>query len=178
MAAPPKAGAPGAAPAAPPAADGAVADVAVADVAEPADVVVVPVTPVDAVAAVDVATPTDAVAPKGPAACHPNAKVIAICHQLEAACQNCPGGAMGAVSTRCFAAVQKNDDAACAKFAVDNKCPVDDAAGKGNVCGSLNCGVGNGPPVAAGCNKAMCAKAQGEGDSAKCMPFLAACPCK
>jgi hypothetical protein len=175
---PPKGGAAGAAPSAPPAADGAVADSApIIDVAEPADVLV-PVTPVDAVAVVDVIAPADVAAPKGPAACHPDPKVIEICHQLEAACQNCPGGAMGTVATKCFAAVQKNNDAACAKFAVDNKCPPDDAAGKGNVCGSLNCGVGNGPPVAAGCNKVMCAKAQGEGDSAKCMPFLAACPCK
>jgi hypothetical protein len=136
------------------------------------------VEPIDAVPTVDATPPVSDAAPRGPAACYPDPKVIAICHQLEAACQNCPGGVMGKARMGCFAAVQKGDDAACAKFAMQNKCPVDDAAGKGNVCGSLNCGVGHGPAVAAGCNKVACATAQGEGDSAKCMPFLAACPCK
>lgn len=138
----------------------------------------IPVTPVDAPVVADAVVPAVDAAPRGPAACHPDPKAIEICHQLEPACQNCPGGVAGKVAVACNAAVQKNNDAACAKFAVDNKCPVDDAAGKGNVCGSLNCGVGFGPAVAAGCNKAACAKAQGEGDSQKCMPFLAACPCK
>jgi hypothetical protein len=114
----------------------------------------------------------------GLAACYPDPKVIKICHQLEAACQNCPGGPNSAMTQQCFAAVEKKNDAACEKFAIDHKCPVDDPMGKGNVCGSLNCGVGSGPPVAAGCDKVACAKAQGEGNSAMCMPLLAKCPCK
>jgi hypothetical protein len=111
----------------------------------------------------------------GPAACHTNSRVIAICHQLESACLNCPGGAMGKVVTDCFAAVRRGNDAACAKYAVDQKCTIDNG---GNVCGSLNCGNGVGPAVAPGCNKAACTKAQGEGNSSMCQPLLAACPCR
>jgi hypothetical protein len=109
---------------------------------------------------------------KRPAACFPDPMVIAICRQLEGACANCPGAAL---TTQCYAVVEAGDDAACAKFAVDKKCPVDQG---GNVCGSLNCGLGVGPPVASGCDRAACATAQGNGDSSKCQAFLAACPCK
>ncbi len=111
----------------------------------------------------------------GPAACHPNPRVIAICHQLESACANCPGGPMGRNALDCYAAVQRRDDAACAKFAVDRKCPIDPG---GNVCGSLNCGVGNGPPVANACNRTACRTAQGNGVSTACMAFMTACPCR
>lgn len=128
----------------------------------------------DAVADARADAQTDA-ARSGPAACHTNSRVIAICHQLESACLNCPGGAMGKVVTDCFAAVRRGNDAACAKYAVDQKCPIDNG---GNVCGSLNCGNGAGPAVAPGCNKAACTKAQGEGNSSMCQPLLAACPCR
>jgi hypothetical protein len=145
-------------------------------------VIVDAVTPSDVVTA-EVPAPVpvaDAAAPDavktGPAACFPDPKVIAVCVQLESACNNCPGGGEGKKSTLdCYAVVQKGDDAACAKYSVDKKCNVDPG---GNVCGSLNCGVGQGPPVAAGCNVTACKLAQGNGDSAKCQTLLAACPCK
>ncbi len=140
----------------------------------PADLVVSETAP-------DVTPPRADAAPdttpsKGPAACYPDSKVIRICHQLESACNNCPGGGTGTKPTMdCYAVVQRGDDAACAKYAADKKCTVDPG---GNVCGSLNCGVGSGPPVAAGCNRMACRTAQGNGDSAMCMRYLAACPCK
>jgi hypothetical protein len=132
------------------------------------DMVVVPVA--------DAAAPdTRPVTGNGPAACFPDPKVIAICLQLEAACNNCPGGGMGMKPTMdCYAVVQRGNDVACAKYAVDKKCTIDPG---GNVCGSLNCGVGSGPPVKAGCNRNACRTAQGNGDSAKCQALLAACPC-
>jgi hypothetical protein len=108
----------------------------------------------------------------GTQACHPDPMVIAICWQLEPACANCPSAA---ATTDCYATVEKRDDAACARFAVDRKCLVDTG---GNACGSLNCGAGEGPPVAAGCNRETCRAAQGNGDSQACQRLLAACPCR
>jgi hypothetical protein len=109
------------------------------------------------------------------AVCWPDSTVVKICHQLENACENCPPGGPGtALAKACFALVEKAyagmaDDAACEKFAIDNKCKVDDG---GNVCGSLNCD-------APGCmNKTRCADRKGWGDSSQCQPFLATCPCK
>jgi hypothetical protein len=78
----------------------------------------------------------------------------------------------------CFALIKKAyagmaTDADCAKFAVDNKCKVDNLGKGGNVCGSLNCYV-------PGCtNKARCLDRQQWGDSSMCKPFQATCgPCK
>jgi hypothetical protein len=101
--------------------------------------------------------------------------VIQICHQLENACENCPPGGPGtALAKACFDLVAKAyagmaDDAACAKFAVDNKCKVDSG---GNVCGSLDCS-------APGCmDKARCEDRKGWGDTNQCKAFLATCPCR
>jgi hypothetical protein len=101
--------------------------------------------------------------------------VIKICHQLENACENCPPGGPGTpLANACFALVEKAyagmaDDAACEKFAVDNKCKVDSG---GNVCGSLDCSV-------PGCmNPTRCADRKGWGDTTMCKPFLATCACR
>jgi hypothetical protein len=134
----------------------------------------------DDAATPDVAPPAGDAGPGGPlAACFPDPKVIKVCRQLEPACENCPpGGAppRNKTAVDCFALVEKANagmasDADCAQFAVDHKCTVDNAATTGNVCGSLNCG-------ATGCNKAMCDRVYGNGDSAACMRLLATCPCK
>ena len=118
-----------------------------------------------------------AIGKDGLAICHADATVIAICKQLENACENCPpGGAppKNKLAQVCFDLVMKAKagmakDADCAKFAVDNKCTVDKG---GNVCGSLNCTV-------AGCDKAACDKWQQWGDAAMCRPLMAKCgPCK
>lgn len=102
--------------------------------------------------------------------------MIHICKQLENACENCPGGKSGTLSNQCFnVVVPKGDDAACAKFAADNKCTVDSG---GNVCGSLNC-------MATGCDTAQCAAAQDWGDPGQgpnggpgCTALASKCPCK
>ncbi len=111
----------------------------------------------------------------GVAVCWPDSMVIKICHQLENACENCPpGGPNTPLANACFALVEKAyagmaDDAACEKFAIDNKCKVDSG---GNVCGSLNCDT-------PGCvNKARCEDRKGWGDTSQCQPFLATCPCR
>jgi hypothetical protein len=148
-----------------PATDTAEADVpAATDTAAPA---------IDAI----VAPGAGSLGPDGLAICHSDATVIAICKQLENACENCPpGGAppKNKLAAVCFDLVKKAragmaKDADCAKFAVDNKCTVDKG---GNVCGSLNCTV-------AGCDKAACDKWQQWGDAAMCRPLMAKCgPCK
>jgi hypothetical protein len=115
------------------------------------------------------------------AVCWPDPKVIKICHQLENACENCPpGGAPPKNKTAqvCFDLVKKAyagmaTDADCEKFAIDNKCTVDDVKTTGNVCGSLNC-------YAPGCkDKARCLDRQQWGASSMCAPFMATCgPCQ
>ena len=149
------------------------------DVATAAPDVAAPV--VDVGSAPDVAGPAPDAAPGGIAICWPDPKVIKICRQLENACENCPpGGAApkNALAKKCDdlvtkAKAGKATDAQCAKFAVDNKCPVDNKTTTGNVCGSLNCYV-------AGCtDKARCLDRQQMGDSAMCQPLMATCgPCK
>jgi hypothetical protein len=171
--------------AAPSGSGGAVA----ADSGAASDVPVIPVGTPDTAPADDVAAPapdtgtaptTPGAGPLGPngiAICHADPTVIAICKQLENACENCPpGGAPpgNKLAVVCFDLIKKAKagmatDAECAKFAVDNKCKVDNG---GNVCGSLNCTV-------AGCNKAECDKWQQWGDASKCRPLMAKCsPCK
>jgi hypothetical protein len=98
------------------------------------------------------------------AACHPDPNVIAICKQLEPACQNCANGTV----TRCYDVAAAGDDRACVRYAVDNDCKVDVG---GNWCGSLNC-------MAQGCDRSMCRTVQGEGASADCQKLLDQCPCK
>jgi hypothetical protein len=115
--------------------------------------------------------------------CWPDPKVIKICHQLENACENCPpGGAppKNTTATKCFALVEMAykgmaTDADCAKFAVDNKCTVDNASTTGNVCGSLDCN----PTTCGGKSGGKtCEEAKGWGDASICMAFYAKCPCK
>jgi hypothetical protein len=132
------------------------------------------------VAVADVVTGPET-APGQVAVCWPDPRVIKICHQLENACENCPpGGAPPKNKTAqvCFDLIKKAyagmaTDEDCAKFAVDNKCTVDNVATTGNVCGSLNC-------YAPGCrDKARCLNRQQWGDSSMCAPFMATCgPCK
>lgn len=191
MGAAPKGGAPGAAPApagsggasgaptAPaPAADGAVvSDAPGSPEVGPADAPAVEVSAPASDASVPGAGP---LGPNGIAICHADPLAISICKQLETACENCPPGgpppSLGGknqLAEVCFALVNKAKagkakDAECAKFALDNKCPVDKG---GNVCGTLNCAV-------TGCDKAACDKAQEGGDTAKCRTFMAKCPCK
>ena len=169
-------------------------DAAAVPVADGATVEVAPVGAVDSAAPVadaPVSSPDTESAPDGGgaltkmAACWPDPKVIKICHQLENACENCPpGGAPPKNKTAqlCFDLIESNKagkatDDDCAKFALANKCTVDNAATTGNICGSLNCGVGQGPPVKAGCDKVGCTKWQQWGDATKCQPYLAKCPC-
>jgi hypothetical protein len=113
-------------------------------------------------------------------ACWSDPRVIAICHQLENACENCPPGGAPNKNPKaqpCFDLVEKAykgmaSDADCVAFAVENKCFVDNAKTTGNVCGSLNC-------YAPGCsNKARCLDRQQWGDSSMCAPFMATCACK
>jgi hypothetical protein len=99
------------------------------------------------------------------AACFTDPTVIAICKQLEPACQNCPDRS---IWDECFDVAAAGDDRACARYAVANKCTVDVG---GNACGSLNC-------RAAGCNRSACLAAQGEGDTTMCEPLMKTCPCK
>jgi hypothetical protein len=112
----------------------------------------------------------------GIALCFSNPRVVAICRQLEPACENCPpGGAPPGNPTaqECFDLVARAKagmatDAECVKFFQDRKCTVDNG---GNVCGSLNC-------AARGCNAAMCSAAFENGDTVACMRFAATCPCR
>jgi len=99
------------------------------------------------------------------ALCFTDPTVIAICKQLEPACQNCPDKS---IWNECFDVAAAGDDRACARYAVTNKCTVDVG---GNTCGSLNC-------RAAGCNRSACMAAQGEGDTTMCEPLMKSCPCK
>jgi hypothetical protein len=115
--------------------------------------------------------------------CWADPKVIHICHQLENACENCPpGGAppKNTTATKCFDLVEKAykgmaTDADCAKFAVDNKCTVDNVATTGNVCGSLDCN----PTTCGGKSGGKtCEEAKQWGDSTICNAFYTKCPCK
>lgn len=136
--------------------------------------------PADAVAS-DAKIDGPPVGANGIAICWPDPKVIKICHQLENACENCPpGGAPpgNKLAATCFDLIKKAyagmaTDADCEKFAIDNKCPVDNPNGTGNVCGSLNC-------YAPGCSdKERCLNRQQWGASNMCAPFMATCgPCK
>jgi hypothetical protein len=101
----------------------------------------------------------------GPAACHPDPNVIKICKQLEPACQNCPDRA---VWDECFRVSAAGNDTACARYAADNDCTVDQG---GNWCGSLDC-------TAQGCPRASCRDAQGNGASGACQAMLDECPCQ
>jgi hypothetical protein len=101
----------------------------------------------------------------GTALCYPDPAVIAICKQLEPACENCPDKS---IWNQCFAMAAAGDDKACARYAVQNNCKVDQG---GNTCGSLNC-------AAKGCNRTACMTAQGNGDTTKCAPLLTSCPCQ
>jgi hypothetical protein len=105
------------------------------------------------------------IGPGGTALCDPDPKVIAICKQLEPACENCPDKS---IWNECFAMAATGNDKACARYAIQNNCKVDTG---GNTCGSLNC-------QAKGCNKTACTTAQGNGDTTKCAPLLATCPCQ
>jgi hypothetical protein len=101
----------------------------------------------------------------GTAACHPDPNVIEICKQLEPACQNCPDRS---VWDECFRVSAAGNDAACARYARDNNCTVDQG---GNWCGSLNC-------TATGCPRTDCRQVQGNGASAPCQALIDECPCQ
>jgi hypothetical protein len=115
--------------------------------------------------------------------CWPDPKVIKICHQLENACENCPPGGAPNVNPKakvCFDLIAKAykgmaTDADCEKFAIDNKCTVDNVSTTGNVCGSLDCNPMTCGGTFSGRN---CESAKQWGDSNICKNFYAKCPCK
>lgn len=101
----------------------------------------------------------------GTAACHPDPNVIAICKQLEPACQNCPDRS---IWDECFRVSAAGNDAACARYAATNNCTVDQG---GNWCGSLDC-------TAQGCPRTNCRDVQGNGASPACQALMNQCPCQ
>jgi hypothetical protein len=116
----------------------------------------------------------------GVAICWKDPKVIMICHQLENACINCGSGKNPPANTdavACFELIKKAyagvaTDQDCVDFATAHKCKPDDATTTGNVCGGLNCQV-------PGCkDPAMCEFVKQDGESDKCQPYVATCPCK
>jgi hypothetical protein len=114
------------------------------------------------------AAPPDAATPppsNGRAECYPDPKVILICKQLEPACQNCRSGTD---VNECYRLSETGNDGACARYAVDNRCTVDQG---GNWCGSLNC-------EAQGCPRTNCRTVQGNGASPACQMLLDECPCE
>jgi hypothetical protein len=127
-----------------------------------------------AVASSDGSSSTD-----GVALCWNDPKVIMICHQLENACINCGSGKNPPANqdaVACFELVKKAyagmaTDADCVKFATEHVCKPDDFATTGNVCGGLDC-------QAAGCKDPVkCEVVKQDGESDKCQPYLATCPC-
>jgi hypothetical protein len=130
-------------------------------------------------------------------ACWPDPKVIKICHQLENACENCGAKKATACNEKtgmpkevcgCFDLIGKAyagmaTDADCEKYAMDNKCTVDNAATTGNICGTLNCELPackcNGPNCADESNRGKtCVADQSWGDASMCQKWVGKCPCR
>jgi hypothetical protein len=133
--------------------------------------------PVDVNAATDSGPAPDTAS--GVAICWRDPKVIMICHQLENACINCGSGKNPPANTdavACFELIKKAyagmaTDIDCVKFAAAHGCKPDDATTTGNVCGGLDC-------QAPGCkDPAKCEFVKQDGESDKCQPYVATCPC-